>query len=154
MPIVRGLPIACAVSFIGAATAWAQTALPQTGQQRSAAVESAREARNSWQMCNNSSESKIWVAYSYVENKTWVTKGWRTIEKGKCAVLVAPIENRYMYYYAEGLRQRWTGEKNSCVNPKQSFVLRADECPKGDKMYPFKEVDAGDAVSLTTNLEE
>src|SRR3954454_14433671 len=59
-----------------------------------------------------------------------------------------------MYYYAQGLRQRWTGEKQSCVNPKDSFVLRADDCPKGYKMYPFKEVDAGDSVSLTTKLEE
>lgn len=149
MPTRSRLPIACAASVLFAATGWAQTA-----PQRSTAAESARDVRNSWQMCNNSSESKVWVAYSYVENKTWVTKGWRTIDKGKCAILVTPVENRYMYYYAEGLRQRWTGEKASCVNPKESFILRSDDCPKGGKMYPFKEVDAGDSVSLTTNLEE
>ena len=39
-------------------------------------------------MCNAPDENKIWVAYSYVENKTWVTKGWRTIDKGKCVILV------------------------------------------------------------------
>jgi uncharacterized membrane protein len=154
MPVIRWLPVACAVSLLGAAVAWAQTALPEAGQQRSTAVESARDVRDSWQMCNSTNENKIWVAYSYVENKTWVTKGWRTIDKGKCVILVNPVENRYMYYYAQGLRQRWTGEKQSCVNPKDSFVLRADDCPKGYKMYPFKEVDAGDSVSLTTKLEE
>jgi uncharacterized membrane protein len=149
--MISRLAAACAASLLVAATARAETAPPPAGPQRSATVESAR---NSWQMCNNSGESKVWVAYSYVEDKTWITKGWRTIEKGKCAILVAPVENRYMYYYAEGLRQRWTGEKQSCVDPKRSFVFRADDCPKGGKMYPFKEVDAGDAVSLTTNLDE
>jgi uncharacterized membrane protein len=151
VPTWSRLPIACAASVLFAASAQAQTAPPPPGQQRPAATESVR---NSWQMCNNSGESRVWVAYSYVEDKTWVTKGWRTIDKGKCAILVTPVENRYMYYYAQGLRQRWTGEKASCVNPKDSFVLKADDCPKGYKMYPFKEVDAGDSVSLTTNLEE
>lgn len=150
MPLIGRLVAACAASLLAGATAGAETALPQPGPQRPTAA----NARNSWEMCNNSDESKVWVAYSYVENKTWITKGWRTIEKGKCAILVAPVENRYVYYYAEGLRQRWTGEKRSCVDPKQSFVFKGDDCPKGGKMYPFKEVDVGDAVSLTTNLDQ
>lgn len=55
-----------------------------------------------WQICNQSNEEKIYVAYNTKDDQGWVRKGWRTISQGQCSKILSTLNTGYVYYYAEG----------------------------------------------------
>lgn len=108
-----------------------------------------------WQICNES-EEEINVAYSIKDDQSWVRKGWRVITKGECSKILSTLNTDYVYYYAEGENRKWPsdqGDKSFCVHPTKKFELRpTNNCDDPYKLYPFKQVNTGDAEYWTTTL--
>lgn len=110
-----------------------------------------------WQICNQSNEEKIYVAYNTKDDRGWVRKGWRTISQGQCSKILSTLNTDYVYYYAEGGNRKWPqgkGDKTFCVHPTDKFKLRPTEsCDDPYITYPFKQVNTGDANSWTTTIK-
>lgn len=117
-------------------------------------VESTDSFTSGWRICNKSSEKKIYVAYLYYDGKEWVRKGWRHIKRNECSIILNRLDNRYVYYYAEGGGYRWSGKKEFCVHTTEKFSLRGEveNCPEGYKLRKFKRVDTKGNERFTTNL--
>ena len=106
-----------------------------------------------WRICNKSSDPKAWVAYSYMEGSKWITKGWRQIARGTCSIILNQLNNRYVYYYAEGTDGNWSGSTNLCIHPTKKFSLGENvNCSSPYELAKFHEVDTGEYDGWTTNL--
>ena len=103
--------------------------------------------RPGWEICNKSSDGKIYVAYSLFEEGEWVTRGWRNIEMGDCSVIQSEYTNRYAYYYAENESGRdWGGDINFCVHPTKKFEYEGSmgTCWDDYETVPFYQFDLGE----------
>lgn len=87
---------------------------------------------NTLQMCNYSTQEKVFVAYSsYVDGQWWV-QGWRPIEQGECTDFYH--EGTSFYYYANSADgpYRWSGDVNHCViESKFKIVDNRNKCNNG-----------------------
>ena len=89
------------------------------------------------EICNYSTEGKVYVAYSaYVDGNWWV-QGWRHIMQGECSDFYH--EGSSFYYYAKGGNGDWSGTIRHCVLHEKFKILDGQgDCHNGDWKY-FKE---------------
>jgi len=108
-----------------------------------------------WRICNKSASPKVWVAYSFIENDDWITRGWRVIEQNRCEVFQTKKTNRYAYYYASDFDgSEWTGDLDICAHPDDKFDYSGnmDVCDDGYKVFPFFKIDMDGVSHMTRDL--
>lgn len=106
-----------------------------------------------WQICNKSSDPKVWVAYAYHDGSEWIRAGWRGIEKGDCSQILESVNTRYVFYYAESDTGSWGGDVELCIHPTKQFRIGDGEtCSSPNELAGFKRVDTGESRNWTNNL--
>jgi uncharacterized membrane protein len=91
-------------------------------------------------VCNKASNKEIWVALGhYLNGSGWQSKGWYTVKRGQCMVLLNRMGDRYYYLYADAEGgDTWNGEgkdgsTNFCVQDGNAFTLNVSALsPRGD----------------------
>ncbi len=111
------------------------------------------------QFCTSDNQPRtadIYVAVAYqvrdrvagIEVKDWVSQGWwkipRNTSLGCVTVIPEELENRYYYYYAQGMGRTWGGNYEFCMNPLQ--IYSADEADinceaNGFAQRGFRQID-------------
>lgn len=111
------------------------------------------------QFCTSNDQPRtadIYVAVAYqvrdrvagIEVEDWVSQGWwkipRNTSLGCVTVISEELENRYYYYYAQGMGRTWGGNYEFCTNPLRAY--RADEADlnceaNGFAQLGFRQVD-------------
>ena len=91
-------------------------------------------------VCNRSSKSSIRTAIAYYHSQKygWVSKGWWTINQGRCGKLVAKSLGGKTYYLygrsSDGAT--WGGTTQFCINPMYGKLFHVqDDCPNKDGFY-------------------
>ena len=107
-----------------------------------------------WIICNKSESSVIRVAFAYYYGLVWFKEGWRTIKRNHCYQVLTRLDNRTVYYYAEGEAGRWEGDTLLCVEPFNNFIHKHRGCYPSPsfKLYGYIEVNTGGHRLFTTNL--
>ena len=80
-------------------------------------------------ICNQSSERGM-LALGYRQGETWVSDGWRPLERGACLTVAMRIAGNRYYYYAMGERGGvWGGDYALCIDPQSAFHIEgAGDC--------------------------
>lgn len=107
-------------------------------------------------ICNRSSERGV-LALGYLDGGTWVSDGWRQLERDDCLTVATGIAGNRYYYYAMGERGgAWGGDYVLCVDPQSAFrVEGVAECEargyvsKGFGMLEFAAGASEYSLSLT-----
>lgn len=113
-----------------------------------------KKVQPGWTICNKSSEPKVWVAYSHYDGSVWANRGWIEIKCNECSRILPSLDNRYIYYYAQGKTGEWTGNMKKCVHPINKFTFIGKICPNDYELYRFREIDVGNSTAYTTTLTE
>jgi len=76
-------------------------------------------------LCNNTGV-EIFAAVSFYDGTNWISSGWYEIKPRDCRLPIhGPLNNRYVYYYAQGGGLTWEGGKNSvylCADHHKVFT--------------------------------
>ncbi|HEY5095446.1 MAG TPA: DUF1036 domain-containing protein [Candidatus Eremiobacteraceae bacterium] len=99
----------------------------------------------SFRVCNDSGE-KISVAIAYFgsDAEGWTSEGWWNLDDGECATPVSgDLDNRYYYLFADGEKNKWTGDYTNCVDPDHSFTLKHADSDCNFAKKSFFKVDTG-----------
>jgi len=119
----------------------------------------AAPAKAGLKFCNKSNQGTVYIALAYPADETsWTTKGWLTLEQGKCGNFIEDkLTNRYFYYFAESDKDySWKGTHPFCVSSKRFNFANASKQCKGElsRWEKFRELDTGkNIVDYTLNLE-
>lgn len=91
-------------------------------------------------VCNRSSKSSIRTAIAYYHSQKygWVSKGWWTINQGRCEKLVTESLGGKTYYLygrsSDGTT--WGGTTQLCINPMYGELFHIqNNCPNKDGFY-------------------
>jgi uncharacterized membrane protein len=132
------------------------------GMIRTVDAESAKE-ETGLELCNRTRLAVVYAkalnvtsneAKAKGEKQVITSEGWFNLPAGDCAILY-PGQLQYRYYmlYAEAKNsnRRWTGKLPICVN-KGDFKLTGETCPPSRDHRLFMEVDTGESLSYTYDL--
>jgi uncharacterized membrane protein len=115
-----------------------------------------------FRVCNRSSEAEIILAYAHnTRSDEWLSEGWWTVRRGRCATLVGgSLRHRYYYVYGKSDGGVWQGGKGQdggtfCTKPEK-FTLPGDmDCARaGYESHRFDQIDTEDYESFTQNLRD
>ncbi|HXO67560.1 MAG TPA: DUF1036 domain-containing protein [Bradyrhizobium sp.] len=71
-------------------------------------------------LCNQSDQSKIWIALAYYDYdaQSWIREGWWTVNKGDCTTVGDRFKRGTLYWYANGPGGKWVwkGDFGLCVS--------------------------------------
>jgi uncharacterized membrane protein len=107
-------------------------------------------------LCNNTGV-EIFTAAAFYDGTNWISTGWYDIKPRDCQLPVqGPLNNRYVYYYAQGGGLSWEGGDNSaylCADHQKAFTYNLTGAPPCEG-YNFRQIDVGDNQEFTQNLTE
>jgi uncharacterized membrane protein len=115
-----------------------------------------------FRVCNRSSNAEIDVAYGHqTRTDEWLSEGWWTVSRGRCAVLIGgPLRHRYYYVYGKSGKDVWEAGKGDpggdfCTKHGK-FTLPGDmECARaGYESHKFNQIDTEDYDNYTYNLRD
>lgn len=141
---------------------WVLVAAAGAGLIRTVQAEQAKEEYG-FELCNR---TQLPVVYAKALNVTSdeerakgkqqviTSEGWFNLPAGDCAILYpGALKYRYYMVYAEAKNsnRKWTGKSPICVE-QGNFKLTGDTCPRDRSHRLFVEVDTGDSLSYTYDL--
>jgi uncharacterized membrane protein len=106
--------------------------------------------------CNKSGIRQVEIAYAYLEDRFWVSHGWRTLTNGDCDELFTTnyVPERIAYYAESGRQYSWTGNLRLCSDASNRFVNNdaRNSCPRRSVWLPYTEIDLNGEREYTVHI--